>query len=285
LIILLLYKLNHINFFNLNNKQENRKFVEISVFYTIFKSKQIEFYHNNFDNFIIILLFLISLFYKNNGKSKINEILIDLENNFNDKEIIQIFIINILNNYSNDENYLFLKPIILNYYLQQFKNKNNNINYIIKILNLIKENEDLNIMFDEILKFQINVDDFYLDSQNETIDLIFQITKTKYYKLPYTENIRKIKFLKNLFKDLFLQLNNDDFTIEEAKKINSLNDDKLKKRFVILFDGNEIKANNKFNNFKNKIEQISNYKIKLNKILFFLKTFFKTKYLNYINEY
>ena len=274
-----------INFFNLNNKQENRKFVEISVFYTIFKSKQIEFYHNNFDNFIIILLFLISLFYKNNGKSKINEILIDLENNFNDKEIIKILIANILNNYSNDENYLFLKPIILNYYYQKFKNNNNNINYLIKILNLIKENEDLNIMFDEILKFQINVDDFYLDSQNETIDLIFQITKTKYYKLPYTENIRKIKFLKNLFKDLYHQLNNDNFTIEEAKKINSLNDDKLKKRFVILFDGNEIKANNKFNNFKNKIEQISNYKIKLNKILFFLKTFFKTKYLNYINEY
>ena len=169
-----------INFFNFYNHQKNRIDDEVLGFYKIFVVNMNNFYLFDENEFSELLLFLINLLKKNN-LDKTQDILKELEIMFNNNEVINILtdILNKLNNYSKSSD--FFKICIINYFLSKYK-QNKNFDYLCEILDKIHKNDILNLMFNKIIDFNISFEEFYSPDNNDTIDLIYKITTTKFYQ-------------------------------------------------------------------------------------------------------
>jgi len=272
-----------LNFFNLYHYQRNRIDDELLGFYKIFLNNMCNFYLYNENEFIDVLLFLIKLL-KINSIDKTNDIIINLEKKFKNNDVIKI-LAGILNNI-NDliKSYDFFKIYIINYFLNHYK-QNKNFDYLCKILENIQKNDILNLMFNNMFDFNISFEEFYSPINNEIIDLIYKITKTKFYQNEEYVNINKIQTIKSFINTFTYEIKNNNITFEQGLIINSLSDQQIKKRFIILYNGNEVSCNSKLRFFRNKIRDYLNYKERLTEVFNFLNTFGKEKFSKNIKDY
>ncbi len=272
-----------INFFDFNNHQKNRIDDEVLGFYKIFVVNMNNFYLFDENEFSELLLFLINLLKKNNI-DKTQDILKELEIMFNNNEVINILtdILNKLNNYSKSSD--FFKICIINYFLSQYK-QNKNFDYLCEIVDKIHKNDILNLMFNKIIDFNISFEEFYSPDNNDTIDLIYKITTTKFYQNEEYVNINKIQTIKNFVNTYTYKIKTNDITFEEGSIINSLNDQQIKQRFIIFYQGNVVGCNSKVRFFRNKIQEFLKFNTKLKEVYNFLNTFYKEKMSQRIKDY
>ena len=98
-------------------------------------------------------------------------------------------------------------------------------------------------------------------------------------------NINKIQTIKNFVNTYTYKIKTNDITFEEGSIINSLNDQQIKQRFIIFYQGNVVGCNSKVRFFRNKIQEFLKFNTKLKEVYNFLNTFYKEKMSQRIKDY
>ena len=268
----------YLNFFDFENNQKKRNLDEISCFFESFKKIRSSLNKINMQR--IIKIFICLFYYNSQQKQQIEQIFIELDNwTVNSEDIIHI-LTNLINNCNLTES--FLKKYIEEYFIKKITEKQNDDYILMILINL----EDLDLL-DKILKLkflnEINENDFYknMKSQNKskyTINFLVKLSSTKLFQNDKYYNISTIKIIKETINKVYSKLKNYNINLKKANEIiNTMDNNELKKRFIIIENGNLNNANDGLNNFKLKIQDCNNFILKLKEVILFLNTFFGEK--------